>query len=81
MDFVGLYRDSARAFYYVWYSVRPEALALELPTGAIIHFRERDGLTFRSPQGVLSFRLQEGQLAGLSYTPKTIRADWVKLDR
>jgi hypothetical protein len=81
LDFVGVYRDSAGGFLQVKYSERPEGLALALPSGTVIHFRERDRLTFRSPQGVLVFRLVGGQVAGLTYTPNPIRADWFDLDR
>jgi hypothetical protein len=81
VDFVGVYRDSAGSFYGVRYSDRPEGLALTLPNGWVIYFRDRDRLTFRSPQGVLVFRLTGEQIAGLTYTPTPIRADAFELDR
>jgi hypothetical protein len=81
LDFVGVYRDSGGSFYEVKYSERLESLALTLPSGSAIYFRERDRLTFRSPQGVLVFRLAGEQIAGLTYTPKPIGADWFELSR
>lgn len=79
--FRGAYRDSGGSFYEVSYSDRPEGLVLKLPSGSVIHFRDRDRLTFRRPQGVLVFRLARNRIAGLTYTPNPIRANWLELDR
>lgn len=73
-DVVGVYGDDGDRLYEVTLLDGTQGVALSRPRGSLLNFSERDGLTFRGPEGTIRFRVERGQVVGFDVTWEPVRA-------